>query len=204
MGNNTRSELHRLLQQRNYQPDRVTEIDQEIYQTFGQTASILVLDMAGFSRLTLHHGIIHFLAMVQRMTEIASPIVYQHGGWVFKQEADNLFALFPDVPEAVAAAVDIFKSFAEANRELPDDEDLYAGIGIGYGELLVLGDNDVYGCEMNLACKLGEDLARRGEILLTETAFQRVAPNPNAWERLVLSVSSLELIAYRIKSAPAL
>lgn len=80
LSNHTRAELNRLLQARNEHPERSTAIDAEIYAAFEQNCAILVLDMSGFSRLTLRYGIIHFLAMVQRMSAIATPLVRQHQG----------------------------------------------------------------------------------------------------------------------------
>lgn len=196
---NTRTTLNSLLQERNAYPERTSEIDRQIQSTFTQTCAVLVLDMSGFSRLTIRYGIIHFLAMVQRMCTIATPIVIQHQGRVIKQEADNLFAAFPDVQPAVDAAVKILQSFTQINIELPDDQDLYAGIGIGYGEMLVVADEDLYGNEMNLASKLGEDLARQGEILLTEPAFSRIQPEPEAWEEFMLSISGLDLMVHKLR-----
>ena len=87
-----------------------------------------------------------------------------------KAEADNLFAVFDDVPAAIECARAIHAGLDTANRFLPDDWDLHAGIGIGYGALLVVDHADLYGSEMNLASKLGEDVAKRGEILLTSSA----------------------------------
>ncbi|MBW4694395.1 MAG: adenylate/guanylate cyclase domain-containing protein [Lyngbya sp. HA4199-MV5] len=199
---NTRTELIQLLQERNEYPERSTTIDAQICASFEQDCAIFVLDMAGFSRLTLRYGIIHFLAMVHRMAAIATPLVQLHQGRVVKQEADNLFAVFPTVEGAIDSAVDILKSFAAVNTGLPDEQDLYACIGIGYGKTLLVGENDLYGSEMNLACKLGEDLARRGEVLLTEAAFDQLKTHLEQWERLDLSVSGLELIAHKLK-APA-
>ncbi len=65
----------------------------------------------------------------------------------------------------------------------------------------MVGDNDLYGSEMNLACKLGEDLARRGEILLTQAAFQEVRHHPGVWESLDLSISGVA--AHRVRSSSA-
>ncbi len=200
----TRAKLSQLLQERNEYPERSTVIDQEIYDTFEQDCAILVLDMSGFSRLTIRHGIIHFLAMVHRMSTIATPIVNDHGGRVVKQEADNLFAVFQTVTDAIDGAVDILKAFAAVNTGLPDEQDLYAGIGIGYGKTLLVGEDDLYGSEMNLACKLGEDLARRGEVLLTTSAFSQIQSDVATWERLDLSISGLELVAHKLKATPAL
>ncbi len=204
MPDNTRSRLHQLLQERIEHPEREGEIDTLIHQIFDQDCAILVLDLSGFSRLTIRHGIIHFLAMVHRMTAIAEPLVTHHKGRVIKQEADNLFAVFPQVDAAVGAAVDILKGFAAVNTGLPDEKDLHASIGIGYGTTLIIGeiigDSDLYGSEMNLASKLGEDIARQNEILLTEEAFKQLAHAPDpAWEQLNFSISGLELIAYAVK-----
>jgi len=41
-------------------------------------------------------------------------------------------------------------------------------VGMGYGDMLLVGDEDVFGAEVNAASKLGEDTAKAGEILVTE------------------------------------
>lgn len=200
LGKNTRIEFESLLQARNDHPEQTAEIDRQIRDVFSHTCAIFVLDMSGFSRLTLRYGILHFLGMIRRMGVISEPIILQFGGRVIKQEADNLFAVFPDVMSAIAASFSILEDLAAVNTGLPDDQDIHVGIGIGYGEVLVVGDNDPYGSEMNLACKLGEDLARRGEILLTQAAFQEVQHHPGVWEPLDLSVSGVDLTAHRVRS----
>lgn len=194
---NTRLELHRLLHERIQHPEKTAEIDRQIHQIFDQDCAILVLDLSGFSRLTIRHGIVHFLTMVHRMTAIATPIVQQHQGRVVKQEADNLFATFADVKPAVETALAIFEAFATVNIDLPNDQDLYAAIGIGYGTTLVVGDDDLFGNEMNLASKMGEDLARQGEILLTEAAYRQLETSAELWEPLPLVISGLEVMAYK-------
>ncbi|MDX2241760.1 MAG: adenylate/guanylate cyclase domain-containing protein [Leptolyngbyaceae cyanobacterium bins.302] len=197
MMRNTQVELYRLLQERLDHPEKSNEIDRQIHATFNQDCAILVLDLSGFSRLTIRYGIVHFLAMIYRMSAIATPIVQQHQGRVVKQEADNLFATFAQVDWAVAAAIEIFQAFAAVNVDLTNDQDLYAGIGIGYGTTLIVGEEDLFGNEMNLASKLGEDLARQGEILLTEAAYRQLQPDENVWESLPLVISGLEIQAYK-------
>ena len=194
---NTKVEFRRLLQERLDHPERTHEIDRQIHATFDQDCAILVLDLSGFSRLTIRYGIVHFLAMIQRMNTIASPIIQRHQGRVIKQEADNLFAIFAEVNPAVTAAIEIFQAFAIVNATLPTDQDLYAGIGIGYGTTLVIDNQDLFGNEMNLASKMGEDLARQGELLLTEAAYQQLTSHPQAWESLPLAISGLEIQAYK-------
>jgi hypothetical protein len=71
-------------------------------------------------------------------------------------------------------------------------------IGIGYGSLLAIGEHDLYGDEMNLACKLGEDLAQRGEVLLTPAAYAEMLAEPWQFEALEYVISGLPLTAYRL------
>jgi len=61
------AELSRLLDARNEHPESLAEIDGEIWRRFGRTRAVLVLDMCGFSRLTMRYGITHFLAMIHRL-----------------------------------------------------------------------------------------------------------------------------------------
>jgi adenylate cyclase len=166
--------LDRLLDRRNEHPERIDQIDREIHTRFGQRHAVLVLDMCGFSRLTVRHGIVHFLALIRRMRTVVAPLVEGAGGRVVKTEADNLFAVFTDVPAALVAARRIGAELARQNEVLPEDWDVHVGIGIGYGDLLMVGDHDFFGSELNLASKLGEDVAGAGEVLLTEAAAARV------------------------------
>jgi class 3 adenylate cyclase len=200
----TRGRLAALLQERNAHPERAPEIDEQIRRDFSQTLAVLVMDMSGFSRQTLRHGIIHFLAQIHRMRAIATPVIEGRSGLIVKYEADNVFAVFPEVEAAVAAALNLDRGLESANTMLPEACDMHGEFGIGYGEVLVLDDGEVYGSEVNLASKLGEDVAQRGEILLTESAFARVGSGEGAYEPLRISVSGLELNAYKVRKGAGL
>src|SRR5918912_2324484 len=106
----TKSRMEKFLQERNEHPERAAEVDARIWKVFGETLAVFVMDMSGFSRETLRHGIIHFLAQIHRMHSIASPVVESNGGEVIKFEADNVFAVFPDVERAVNAAIELDRS----------------------------------------------------------------------------------------------
>jgi len=47
-------------------------------------------------------------------------------------------------------------------------------VGLGHGELLRIGDHDVFGAEVNAASKLGEDVAGPSEILVTQNVLDVV------------------------------
>lgn len=197
--NRSRERLYKFLRERNEQPARAAEIDALIREVFAETIAVLVMDMSGFSRQTIRHGIIHFLAKIQRMHSIAIPVVEARGGLIIKLEADNIYAVFGAVADAVETAVDIQRGLEAVNTLLPDELDMHGEYGIGFGETLVIEDEDIFGSEVNLASKLGEDLAQRGEILLTESAFQQVAQGEREFERLDMTVSGLDLVAYKVK-----
>jgi len=198
MKNNTREELSRLLQERNEYPERAPEIDARIRETFGETHAIMIMDMSGFSRMTLKHGIMHFLAMIHRMNQIVAPTVSEHKGRVIKFEADNAFAIFDTVEAAIEAAIDTSRRFSAANTMLPEEMDMHGKFGIGYGEILIVEDTDLFGSEVNLASKLGEDLAERGEILLTEAAFAEVDAERRECEEVSMAISGLQLKVHKV------
>ena len=79
------AELARLLDARNEHPESLAEIDAEIWQRFGRTRAVLVLDMCGFSRLTMRYGITHFLAMIRRLQTIVRPVIAAGDGHVVKR-----------------------------------------------------------------------------------------------------------------------
>ncbi|NET50619.1 MAG: hypothetical protein F6K09_18390 [Merismopedia sp. SIO2A8] len=89
----THHALAQLLQHRNACPSESHAIDAQI-QAMMKRYAVMNLDMSGFSRLTIQHGITHFLAMIQRLVGIVVPIVNGQQGSVFKQEADNVFGVF--------------------------------------------------------------------------------------------------------------
>jgi adenylate cyclase len=198
-----REQLRDLLRERNEHPERLAEIDQAIRDRFTRTLAVLVLDMSGFSRLTQRYGVTHFLAMIQRMQELVLPVVTapRHAGRLLKLVADNVYAVFPDAPLALDAALEVQRKLAAANQVLPADWDLHVCIGIGHGDVLAVGDDEIYGHEMNLASKLGEDVGCGGEILLTEAAYSRLPVAERTAERLEATISNLSIGYYRIEIA---
>ncbi|MEI6236461.1 MAG: adenylate/guanylate cyclase domain-containing protein [Planctomycetota bacterium] len=193
--------LKRLLAERNQFPERAHEIDASIRKSFERTIAILNLDMCGFSRLTAKHGIIHYMAMIYQMEQAAVPAVLGNGGTVIKQEADNLYAIFPDPVHALEGALDIFRAFAAMNAVLPDDRAIYGSVGIGFGDTLIIDHDDMFGNEMNLACKLGEDLAEKMEILLTPAAFAMLPVDHYVFKPKSFAISGMEMCCHAFEKS---
>jgi len=198
----SRKKLERLLDRRNEHPEQLATIDSQIVALFEAQRAILVLDMCGFSRLTIRHGIIHYLSMIRRMQTTVLPLIEEGRGQLVKTEAYNVFATFAGVPDALRTAHKIQTTLARANAVLPADWDVHVGIGIGFGPLLLIGDNDVFGSEMNLASKLGEDLAAAGDVLLTEAAFARAGANKRRFAKKSARLGRLRFVYHQAKRAP--
>ncbi|MBU1377454.1 MAG: adenylate/guanylate cyclase domain-containing protein [Alphaproteobacteria bacterium] len=194
---NTREHLHTLLSQIIDHPELRVQISEEIEQTFTQRRAVLVLDMSGFSRTTQVHGVVSFLMMIHQMRLLAVPTIQGKDGTLVKAEADNLYCLFETVDQAVSAAREIIRQLSTVNPLLPAGRKLYASIGVGFGDILVLGDEDLFGDEVNLASKLGEDVAQGGMILLTEGARGELSDSVKSVEERA-SISGLTLVYHTV------
>ena len=196
-GDRTPQVLVDMLEDLRENPWRGDEIAEQIEKTFGEDTAIWVLDMSGFSRTVQERGIVLYLLMIHKMRRLALPVVEANRGVLVKMEADNLLCLFPTVQDALHTSHDVFQRLAAANEILPSYSQLYAAMGIGYGHILHITDEDVFGDEINLTHKLGEDLASSGEVLLTAAAHAQL----NEIEAAVVSerkasISGLELVYY--------
>lgn len=146
-------------------------LEAEIWEAYGVERAVIALDMSGFSRLTDRRGILHFLSLIQDMRETTRPIVEAGGGEIVKYEADNMFAVAPSVDAAFDLSAAIVAYYAAGNRKRDEDGRIQVSIGIDFGRLLLIPGVELFGGPVNFACKLGEDLARPGEILITERAY---------------------------------
>ena len=191
------SVLDKLLNERVEHPERAKAIDAKIKKTFDKKVAMLILDMSGFSRLTQRYGIIHYLAMIRRMRRVVAPVIAKNKGAIVKFEADNAFAVFLKPDHALEAALEINHDLEVANLSTPDESDVFVCIGIGYGTTLLACD-DMYGSEMNLASKLGEDTAERGEILLTAAA-QKECSKKHKFTSFPLAISGVTMKAFKVK-----
>ena len=196
---NSRQALGHLLNDMISFPERRAEITQTIENTFGQCKAVLVLDMSGFSRTTQQYGIISFLLMIHQMQLICRPCVEQCGGAVVKTDADNLFCLFDTVANAVKASQEIITRLNAVNVVLPVDRQLYVAFGIGFGKILNIGNEDLFGDEVNLACKLGEDIAEKGEVLLTPAAKAEMNGSGISMREGAISISGIHLSYYHVE-----
>lgn len=149
-------------------------IDAAIFTRFGCLQAIMFTDLVGFSRLVEAFGILHFLQLIHEAESLFLPLIHAHGGRCLKTEGDSLLVVFDQPDQALAAAQAMVAATEAVNPGRPAEERLEVCIGLGFGTVLRVG-GDVWGAQVNAASKLGEEMARGGEVLATE-AFRQAVP----------------------------
>lgn len=170
-------DLAALLRQRRAEPHNRVAIDAAIDQRFGREQAVMFTDMVGFSRTVEAFGILHFLQLIQESETLFRPLIQSHGGRLVKQEGDSLLVLFDAPAAALACARSMVAATDQVNPGRSAEERIEVCMGLGYGRLLCIDTSDVWGAEVNAASKLGEELAKGSEILVTDRFFQAVGPS---------------------------
>ncbi|MBN1433469.1 adenylate/guanylate cyclase domain-containing protein [Candidatus Fermentibacterales bacterium] len=177
----------------------IETISTDLWSRFGAELAVMVLDCCGFTRITRKLGIERYLAGLFEARELVMPVLKRHGCVGCRTEADNISAAFPDSPSALEAALAsrILVRGRSIGRE--NGEDLRVSIGIGFGKVLYCPVCGAFGDEMNLASKLGEDIAGPDEILLTPAAWSALpAGRRELFTRASAEVSGIGMDYYRL------
>jgi adenylate cyclase len=174
----------------------IDAIDAQIWATFGEHWTVMSTDLSGFSRHVSEFGIMHFLQVIQEFKRVVRPIIAAYEGSLVKAEADSLLLLFKTPDQAVACAAAMQYACQEASSGRPAEEHILLCVGLGHGPVLRIGNSDVFGAEVNGACKLGEDTAGSHEILVT-TAFREAYAGEADYEPIHHAIAGVAP-AYRL------
>lgn len=142
-------------------------IDRRLWDLFGEEWCIMTTDLMGFSRSVASLGIIHYLQTIHESERLLVPIIEQYDGIMLKMEGDSFLVIFRNVQKALFASVSMQRTLKLYNETRTEEEQVLLGIGLGYGRVLRIGDEDVFGLEVNAAYVLGEDIACAYEILVS-------------------------------------
>ncbi len=176
-------------------------IDARIRELFEEDWTVVFTDLVGFSKRTTEFGIIHFLTLIYQKEQLLSARIEQYGGRFLKREADSWLLLFRHPVAAVDALLECQQVCAQHNRGLPKHERVELCVGIGHGPVLRIGDEDVWGREVNVASRLGEDVARGGDTLVTDTVRRLVGSERPRLAFAEIEVPRLEDRVWRVESA---
>ncbi len=165
--------LEKLIQERLRPGSDKKAVDQRIWDLFGEQWCVMFTDLSGFSRNVAEFGIIHFLQTIYEAERILIPIIEAHDGILLKVEGDSFLVIFRNVHKGLQSAVAMQRALSGYNADRSDAEKVLLCVGLGYGPMLRIGDIDVFGEEVNSASKLGEDVAKAWDILVTEAVRQQ-------------------------------
>lgn len=175
-----------------------------IWDEFGVEGAVFISDMASFSSTSRKVGVCHFLKMIHRARQIIAPIIAANNGTLLKCDADNCYAFFENVDDAIQASFDVNAALFKANDTYSIAEQIYLSVGIDYGRVLLVGDVDFFGDPVNTASKLGEDLAIKAETLVTDRAIEHSNFKvPELAERMTARISDIEIDYIRIPMTEA-
>jgi class 3 adenylate cyclase len=186
----------RLLERRELVP--LTErarFDEELFHKLGRLRAIVFTDTADFTIRSVRYGLPHFMMSFLQAAKAAAAVVAKGEGELVKLEGDSLMLRYPSVPAACRGVDAIEALLRRFNRGRREDELVRFSYGIGWGALLDI-EHDLFGLEVNLASKLGEDLARPGEVLLTPAA---AAALDRRWSRRLEPYAALRLVDQQIE-----
>ena len=167
--------LEKLIRKRLDPDSDKKNIDKRIWDLFGEKWCIMFTDLSGFSRRVTKFGIIHFLQTIYESQRLLLPIIEDNDGILLKLEGDSFLIIFRNVNKALNASILMQRTLNEYNKDKNDEDKILLCIGLGYGDILRIGDVDVFGEEVNSASKLGEDTAQAEEILVTESVMHNSA-----------------------------
>jgi class 3 adenylate cyclase len=148
-------------------------IDQRLWDLFGEEWCVMFTDLSGFSRGVAKFGIIHFLQTIQESERLLIPVIEDYDGILLKSEGDSLLVIFRKVDKAIACCHQMQHVLLDYNRDKTPEEQILLCVGLGYGKMLRIGDQDVFGSEVNAASKLGEDMAEAWELLVTKAVKEK-------------------------------
>ncbi|MBI4803336.1 MAG: adenylate/guanylate cyclase domain-containing protein [Elusimicrobia bacterium] len=164
IGGMTAKEFFKLMQGRTAR--NAAKMDARINKVCGAELTVVSCDSSGFSRKTIEHGIIEFMDNMVKCHAALEKIVSRHGGITLSDKADNLMLIFDEPVKAAACAINMHRWLKKRNRGLPEHKKYNICVGIHHGGLLRFAD-DAYGPAVNVAFKLGEDVAGKDELLVT-------------------------------------
>ncbi len=150
--------------------------ENEFWDKYKYRRAILSLDMTGFTYASMRDGELQSLLRIFDAQKVCAPVLQEFNAELIRFFADDIVALFEDPEVALDASFEIHHRIRLFNQsEFASDCATECCIGIGYGEVLAIGPNLSQGGEMVQASKLGEDIARANEVLLTQSAYDALA-----------------------------
>jgi class 3 adenylate cyclase/TolB-like protein/Tfp pilus assembly protein PilF len=134
--------------------------------------TILSADVVGYSRLMATDESGTLAQLRAHRKELFEPKTAEYRGRVVKLMGDGTLMEFGSVVDAVLFAVEVQRTIAARNADIPKDRQVVYRIGINIGDIIVVGD-DIYGDGVNVAARL-QSIAAPGGICIARNVHSQV------------------------------
>jgi class 3 adenylate cyclase len=138
----------------------LTDVPHATVRTF------LIADIRGYTRFTEQHGDEASARLTAKFGDLVVEALQVRGGALIEVRGDEALAVFDSTRQAIRAAMDLQRTFAEESEADPSLP-LRVGIGIDSGEAVELEDGTFRGAALNVAARLCS-IAHGGEVLVSE------------------------------------
>jgi adenylate cyclase len=135
-------------------------------------AAILVMDVAGYSRLMGVDEVGTLRALQAHRGDLIDLAIAAYHGRIVSTSGDGLLAEFASVVDAVACTVAFQRGMVSRNRDIPRERRIEFRAGINIGDVIVEGD-DIHGDGVNVAQRL-ETLSEPGGVCISSTVCDQV------------------------------
>ncbi len=136
-----------------------------------QLAAIVFTDMVGYSAMAQRDEALA-LELLEEHRRIVREVIVRFHGTEIKTIGDAFLLQFRSALEAVQCAIEVQRTFAKRNHDVPPGRRIELRIGIHLGDV-VYRDGDLYGDGVNIASRI-EPLASPGGICISEDVEPQV------------------------------
>src|SRR6266568_2599865 len=103
---------------------------------------------------------------------LVDPAIIAHRGRIVKTTGDGMLVEFASAVDAARFAVEVQRSMAGQNADVPQDNRIEFRVGIHVGDIII-DDNDIFGDGVNIAARL-EGIAEPGGICVSDDAQRQI------------------------------
>jgi adenylate cyclase len=135
-------------------------------------AAVLATDVAGYSRLMGRDEERTLANLKSFRKTLVDPAIAAHRGRIVKTTGDGMLVEFASAVDAARCAVEVQRSMAAQNADVPQDLRIEFRIGIHVGDIII-DDNDIFGDGVNIAARL-EGIAEPGGICISDDAHRQI------------------------------
>jgi class 3 adenylate cyclase len=180
----------------------LAELDETLKKELMQEYTALMFDFE-FEEIEAKFGAQRGLVLkFKALEQVINPILKEHNGI----DLEDVLWVFPDPVNAVKAVLKMKTAIEQYNLNVATEHDkiTVCGYGIHSGEMIFIEDTDIHwGDPVNTSSKLGQDIAKNGELLVTSIVYEKLLADEELAKTLVfgerhLQRSGVEFLAYCI------